>query len=187
MNILFKLFLILFFYGCSTARVDNSIIKTSSPVFIENSNIGNNLFININSDNNLTQIVADKLSSKFNIIKDNKNFDIKVIGHLNYFRRNIIKDPNAYIGFGFGFINRGFGFGVSRNFYDDFYPSSTNSYIYDGQVSLQISVKNGKKNDIYETNLDYESGKNLNSLNKALDNFAQKIADYLIVILKKEK
>lgn len=69
-------------------------------------------------------------------------------------------------------------------FNDDDYDYRTNSYIYDAQVSLLIRIKNNGNTKDYTTNLNYQTGRNLNGTSSITDEFNAQISKIILQILK---
>ncbi|CZE45816.1 complement resistance protein TraT [Campylobacter geochelonis] len=182
------------FVGCSIKpNLNEGIIKTSEPIFINSASKNNKTYVKFtntsNVDSNLTSALSLELSQNgYEVVGDEKLASIIINGNLNYFRRTYIKDPDPFASFGFGFSRGRWGSGVGVGFpfgyYDDDYDSRTNSYIYDAQLSLQIRINDGKKTDSYKTNLDYQSNKNINSISTMTDIFNHKIAKQILYYLK---
>lgn len=196
-NLIFLIFVSLIFIGCAGKNSQSvGIIKTSAPIFISEFPVEKTAFVNFTNtsemDANLTEAVEfDLQKNGYEIVSENlANFVIK--GNINYFRRVIVKDENPFfgsIGFGFGFGGfRHAGIGIGTRFpfgylNDDDYDYRTNSYIYDGQVSLLIRVKSGKTYKDYATNLNYQTGRNLNGPTSIKQKFNEKISQTILQIL----
>lgn len=198
-NLIFTIFLAFVFCGCaSKTSLDEGIIKSSNPIFLQTPIIAKNVYVKFgntsNLDSNLTQAVKMDLAKNGFSIIDNENFaDLIIKGNLNYFRRNEKhSDDGVRFGFGFGFGSHhdsSWGVGSSVGIGDDDFDDT--SYIYDAQVSLLLRVKENKKFKDYSTNLEYQSNKNLNSKTEMNDilnyKVCKQIRNYLGIYSKEIK
>lgn len=193
-NLIFLIFISIFITGCATkTNLNQGIIKSSDPIFITTPLNKKSTYVKFTNsstlDSNLTQAIEFELAKNgFKIVSNEAKANIIIKGNLNYFRRLQIKDPNVFLNFGFGsgFRRAGWGMGFGMpfgDFDDDYYDYRTNSYIYDGQLSLLVRVRDGIKFNDYATNLNYQSDKNINSASTMNDIFNYKISKQILVYL----
>lgn len=200
-GLLLLAFLAVFFIsGCasSSASRNSGIIKSSDPIFITNlptEKRVNVAFTNTsNYDSNLTAALNQYLQEDGYSVVSKDKANILIEGNLNYFRRIAYRDDRFRPTFGFGFgmsrFSRHFGLGMGMGFpfgwgWDDDYYGVT-SYIYDGQLSLLVRVKNGKEFKDYATNLNYQSEPDAGSLTRVTDSFNYKIYQQIKQILSRQ-
>lgn len=191
------------FFGCASTstQAPNGYMRTSAPIFLKSKPSKKIAYVHFTNtsdflDSDLNAVLSNDLRLRdYEITDDEKRAHLVLKGNINYFKRTIIPDvdpfahrPRFSFGFGFGtgfhhHHHSGFGFGVHDDFWDDdYYP--TNSYIYEGQLSLLVRVKNGKNFDDYSTNLDYRSGKNINSKSTINNEFNRKVIQQINLILE---
>ena len=193
-------FTALFIGGCASSGVarNSGIIKSSDPIFITNlpeQKLVNVAFTNTsNFDSNLTTEIENYLTQDGYSVVSKDKANILIEGNLNYFRRIAYKDnrfrPTFGFGFGMGRFSRHFGLGMGMGFpfgwdLDDDYYGVT-SYIYDGQLSLLIRVKNGKEFKDYATNLNYQSEPDAGSVARVTDSFNYKVYQQIKQILSRQ-
>ncbi|NLK67217.1 MAG: hypothetical protein GX282_07075 [Campylobacteraceae bacterium] len=176
---LFFLFLALVFIGCAgKTQLDRDIVQSSEAIFIDKKPKNNKAFVKFtntsNLDSNLTEAISLNLANNgYEIVDDKELASTKIYGNLNYFRRTYIKDIDPFVVSSINFRYRGY---RRYDILDDYYSSTTNSYIYDAQISLLIDI-DGEK---YQTNLNYQSDKNINSTSTAQDIFNAKISKQIL-------
>ena len=199
----FTAFSILFFTGCATTKtpVNSGIVRTSEPIFITKMPAKKAVSVNFTntstSDMNLTAAIKQNLvNDGFVVVQNEKDATIKVGGNINYFRlittgAGYYDRPRFHFGFGIG-GGRGHrhhhsGWGLSMGFpvfydpwYDDYYRQS----LYDAQVGLIVSVKEGKIWQDYTTNLSYQNSRNISKA-RAIDSFNYKIYEHIKQILSR--
>lgn len=196
-TLFFALFIILFLDACAGKNSQNlGVVELSQPVFISEFPTDKTAFVNFtntsNFDSNLTKALSFNLQKAGYKLSDENAANFVIKGNLNYFRRKIVKDPNPFygsVGFGFGgyrYSGIGVGMGFPVYFNDDDYDYRTNSYIYDAQVSLLIRIKNNENTKDYTTNLNYQTGRNLNGTSSITDEFNAQISKIILQILKTE-
>jgi len=199
-KVLIALFCALLFVGCaSKSGTESGVIKTSNPIFLKSKPAKTTAFVNFTNtseflDSNLTEAVKLNLRAQgYHIVPEESLANLIIKGNLNYFRRTIYDDRYYYgrprFSFGFGFgrgwggrHHGGWGFGMGHDIYD-YDDDRTSSYIYDGQLSLLIRIKNGKKFDDYSTNLNYQSGRNVKSKSTISREFNDKVIQQINLIL----
>lgn len=176
-------FSIILFFGCAgKTYTDRSVVKSSKPIFIKNAPNNNSAYVNFTNtssvDSNLTQAVSLNLAKNgYEIVSDKSEASTKIRGNLNFFRRNYIKDIDPFVVSGINFRY----FGYDRlDALDDYYSSVTNSYVYDAEISLQINIDG----EIYETNLYFQSDKNINSTSTMMEILNTKISNQILNYLK---
>lgn len=192
------IFAVVFFAGCASSGVarNSGIIKSSDPIFITNlpdKKLVNVAFTNTsNYDSNLTAEIENYLTKDGYSVVSKDKANVLIEGNLNYFRRIAYKDnrfrPTFGFGFGFGRFSRHAGFGIGFPFgwgWDDDYYGVT-SYIYDGQLSLLIRVKNGKEFKDYATNLNYQSEPDAGSIARVTDSFNYKVYQQISQFLSRK-
>ena len=81
-------------------------------------------------------------------------------------------------------LGMGMGFPFGWDLDDDYY--GVTSYIYDGQLSLLIRVKNGKEFKDYATNLNYQSEPDAGSVARVTDSFNYKVYQQIKQILSRQ-
>ena len=191
------IFAVVFFAGCASSGVarNSGIIKSSDPIFITNlpeQKLVNVAFTNTsNFDSNLTTAIEEYLVQDGYSVVSKDKANVLIEGKLNYFRRIAYKDnrfrPTFGFGFGFGRISRHVGFGMGFPFgwgWDDDY--GVTSYIYDGQLSLLIRVKNGKEFKDYVTNLNYQSEPDAGGIARVTDSFNYKVYQQISQFLSRQ-
>ena len=192
------IFAVVFFAGCASSGVarNSGIIKSSDPIFITNlpdKKLVNVAFTNTsNYDSNLTAEIENYLTKDGYSVVSKDKANVLIEGNLNYFRRIAYKDnrfrPTFGFGFGFGRFSRHAGFGIGFPFgwgWDDDYYGVT-SYIYDGQLSLLIRVKNGKEFKDYATNLNYQSEPDAGGIARVTDSFNYKVYQQISQFLSRQ-
>ena len=192
------IFAVVFFAGCASSGVsrNSGIIKSSDPIFITNlpeQKLVNVAFTNTsNFDSNLTTAIEEYLVQDGYSVVSKDKANVLIEGNLNYFRRIAYKDnrfrPTFGFGFGFGRFSRHAGFGIGFPFgwgWDDDYYGVT-SYIYDGQLSLLIRIKNGKEFKDYATNLNYQSEPDAGSIARVTDSFNYKVYQQISQFLSRK-
>ncbi|MDA3063027.1 MULTISPECIES: hypothetical protein [unclassified Campylobacter] len=195
----FTICIFAFFTGCAKAPVNSGIVRTSEPIFI--TKMPEKKFISVSftntstSDLNLTSAVSEYLvKDGFVVVKNEKDATIKVGGNINYFRLlsvggDYYARPRFSFGFGFGggrghrHSHWGVGMGFPM-FYDPWYDDVPER-LYDAQVGLLISVKNGKAWQDYTTNLTYQNSSLNLSKSRAIDAFNYKIYEHIKQILSR--
>ena len=188
-----------FLAGCASSGVsrNSGIIKSSDPIFITNlpdKKLVNVAFSNTsNYDSNLTAAVEKYLIQDGYSVVSKDKANVLIEGNLNYFRKISYRDdrfrPTFGFGFGLGRFSRHAGFGIGMGFPlgfpdDDYY--GVTSYIYDGQLSLLIRVKNGKEFKDYATNLNYQSEPDAGSLARVTDSFNYKVYQQISQFLSRQ-
>ena len=188
-----------FLAGCASSGVsrNSGIIKSSDPIFITNlpdKKLVNVAFTNTsNFDSNLTTAIEEYLTQDGYSVVSKDKANVLIEGNLNYFRRIAYKDnrfrPTFGFGFGLGRISRHAGFGIGMGFPlgfpdDDYY--GVTSYIYDGQLSLLIRVKNAKEIKDYATNLNYQSEPDAGSIAQVTDSFNYKVYQQISQFLSRQ-
>ncbi|ASM40512.1 hypothetical protein CSPB12327_02925 [Campylobacter sp. RM12327] len=181
---IFLFFLLAFFTGCAST---NSIVhlKTSEPLIITQKPEGKKVYIkfnnSINIENNITKSVEYMLQNNgYEISQDSNSSDYAIYGDLVDFKRIYVKDPNVYMGFGFGMSRFYGGFGHFYD-YDNPYEYNDTSYIYEAQVSLLIKLKNLQD---YSTNLNLQSDRGVYSTSTIMAKFADKISTQILHFLE---
>lgn len=199
-RVLFLAVLMTFFLtGCASSGVarNSGIIKSSDPIFITNlpdKKLVNVAFTNTsNFDSNLTTAIEEYLTQDGYSVVSKDKANILIEGNLNYFRRIAYRDdrfrPTFGFGFGMGRFSRHFGLGMGMGFPlgfpdDDYY--GVTSYIYDGQLSLLIRVKNGKEFKDYATNLNYQSEPDAGGIARVTDSFNYKVYQQISQFLSRQ-
>ncbi|NLY03946.1 MAG: hypothetical protein GXZ15_03810 [Campylobacter sp.] len=144
--------------GCSSKlNLDQGIVKSSNPVFIEISPKNKKTYIEFTNssrvDSNLTSSISEYLlNNGYDIVDKESLASIVLKGNLNYFR---CMEVVEYDWLGYQHY-RGFGW----HWHDDYYDKR---YIYDAEISLLIYIKGDNKDARHETNLTFQSDKNLYS------------------------
>lgn len=177
------IFLTFIFAGCAVNKnVDRDILKNSNPIFIQNTPKNNKIYVKFtnssNAESNLTKAISLNLANNgYELVNDKSLASTKIRGNLNYFRRTYIKDIDPFVVSSINFKYQGI---RREDALDDYYSSVTNSYVYDGEVSLQIDIDG----EIYKTNLYYQSDKNINGTKTMMDIFNRKISKQILNYLK---
>ncbi|PSM53269.1 putative TraT complement resistance protein [Campylobacter blaseri] len=174
--------LLFIFTGCAQTRFNDSVVRQSEPIFVDTKPKNSKAYIRfINSSNfesNLMDILNHKLiQNGYEVVHSKKNASLLIDLNLNYFRRNRVVDTRPTIGFGIGRGSGSWGYGFGME-------SSNNDYFYDAQLSLKISIDDGKKEQNYMTNLDYQNTKGYNSIKILQDDFDERISNQILRYLK---
>lgn len=183
---IFLIFMALFFVGCATTSHGPTVhLKTTQPLIITQKPSGNSVYVkfnnSVNIDNNITQNIQYILQNNgYVVTNDSSNSDYEIYGDLTDFRRIYVKDPNVYMGFGFGMRRFYSGFGRFYD-YEDPYAYNDTSYIYEAQVSLLIKLKNLQN---YSTNLNLQSARGVYSTSTIMSSFSDKISKQILHFLK---
>ncbi len=190
-KIIAKLFFVLlagfFAIGCAPSS-PNTYMNTSAPIFILNAPNDKSFFIDFknfgNNDTN-NSIAQSLLKNGYTLVNSQEVASIIIKGGVNYFRENRYENSHGFVVVGFDFDSHGrrsreVGVGLNHTFFN----THNNSFRYDGQASLLLRIKSGKKIENYSTNLNFQTDDRIYSKNYAESLFNQKISEKILEFLK---
>lgn len=185
-NILFVA--IFFFIGCATSS-PNAFVGTSTPLFITNEPMGKNTYIQVNdiADNNIKEILADKLTNHGYIVVPNEQIaSIIVKMDVNYLQKkySVSSEPHGSLSVGFGVGSRGYtSTSLGLSFGQQIYPRYASDFGYMGQVGLLIVVKSQNEKKEYTTNLNFQTDNENYTYTQAKALLNEKITNKIIQYL----